>query len=44
MTLEPIDESAVTPESRHFQPLNIQIDPELSNAIALDPAFNMEES
>lgn len=27
-----------------FQPLNIQIDPELSNAIALDPAFDIEES
>jgi hypothetical protein len=34
----------VTPAPRRFQPLNIQIDPELSHAIALDPAFNIEES
>ena len=32
------------PAPRHFQPLNIQIDPELSNAIALNPAFDIEES
>ena len=34
----------VTPAPRKWQPLNIQIDPELSNAIALDPEFNIEES
>ena len=34
----------VTPAPRRFQPLNIQIDPELSHAIALDPEFNIEES
>lgn len=34
----------ITPAPRVFQPLNIQIDPELSNAIALDPEFNIEES
>jgi hypothetical protein len=33
-----------TPAARKWQPLNIQIDPELSNAIALDPEFNIEES
>jgi len=36
--------SAVTPAPRRFQPLNIQIDPELSKAIALTPVFNIEES
>jgi hypothetical protein len=35
---------AVTPAPRHFQPLNIRIDPELSHAIALDHEFNIEES
>jgi hypothetical protein len=34
----------VTSAPRVFQPLNIQIDPDLSNAIALDPEFNIEES
>lgn len=34
----------VTPPPRKWQPLNIQIDPDLSNAIALDPEFNIEES
>jgi hypothetical protein len=34
----------VTPAPRRFQPLNIQIDAELSHAIALDPEFNIEES
>ncbi len=27
----------------HFQPLDIAIDPALSNAIALDPEFNIED-
>jgi hypothetical protein len=27
-----------------WRPLDIKIDPELSNAIALDPEFNIEES
>jgi hypothetical protein len=35
---------SVTPAPRRFQPLDIQIDPELSHAIALDPEFNIEES
>jgi hypothetical protein len=34
----------VTIAPRRFQPLDIQIDPELSHAIALDPEFNIEES
>jgi hypothetical protein len=34
----------VTPAPRIFLPLNIQVDPQLSNAIALDPQFNIEES
>lgn len=34
----------VTSAPRRFQPLDIQIDPELSHAIALDPEFNIEES
>jgi hypothetical protein len=34
----------VTAAPRRFQPLDIQIDPELSHAIALDPEFNIEES
>jgi hypothetical protein len=32
------------PASRAFRPLNIRIDPALSNAIALDPEFNIEEA
>lgn len=34
----------VTPAPRCFEPLDIQIDPELSHAIASDPGFNIEES
>lgn len=34
----------VTQVPRKWQPLDIQIDPELSHAIALDPEFNIEES
>jgi hypothetical protein len=34
----------VTPAPHQWKPLDIQIDPELSNAIALDPEFNIEES
>jgi hypothetical protein len=34
----------VTRVPRKWQPLDIHIDPELSNAIALDPEFNIEES
>lgn len=33
-----------TQAPRKWQPIDIQIDPELSNAIALDPEFNVEES
>lgn len=43
--IETIDEAPpATPTPRLFRPLNIKIDPELSNAIALDPEFNVEES
>lgn len=43
--IETVDETpAVAPAPRRFEPLNIRIDPELSNAIALDAAFNIEES
>jgi hypothetical protein len=34
----------IMPAPRKWQPLDIQLDPELSNAIALDPEFNIEES
>jgi hypothetical protein len=34
----------VTRVPRKWQPLDIHIDPELSNAIALDPEFDIEES
>lgn len=36
--------ATVTAAPRRFQPLDIQISPELSHAIALDPEFNIEES
>ena len=52
--VEPVNEAPIasvessagqgTPAPRKWQPLNIQIDPESSNAIALDPEFNIEES
>jgi hypothetical protein len=43
--VEPLDDgSATQSSSSRFQPLNIRIDPELANAIALDPEFNIEES
>ncbi len=43
--IETVDETpSVTSAPRRFQPLSIQIDPELSNAIALDPTFSVEES
>ncbi|HSV16034.1 MAG TPA: hypothetical protein VLI90_17360 [Tepidisphaeraceae bacterium] len=43
--VETVEEPAVvTPASRRFEPLNIRIDPQLSNAIALEPEFNIEES
>jgi hypothetical protein len=45
VNIETIDEAApVAPVPQPFQPLNIHIAPELSNAIALDPEFNIEES
>jgi hypothetical protein len=40
----PPSANQVTPGARCFQPLDIEIDPELSHAIALDPEFNIEES
>jgi hypothetical protein len=39
-----IEVTSVTTAPRKWQPLNIKIDAELSNAIALDPEFNIEES
>ena len=45
VTIEPIRETAtVNPAHRRFQPLDIQIDPALSHAIALDPEFDIAES
>lgn len=38
------DHPAATPPTRRFQPLNIQIPPDLSHAIAIDPEFRIEES
>jgi hypothetical protein len=37
------EQPAVGPAPRHFQPLNIQIDPDLSNAIAVDPQLTVED-
>jgi len=42
--IETVEDGQTVTAPRIFQPLSIQIDPELSNAIALDPAFNIEES
>jgi hypothetical protein len=43
--VEAIDERpTVTPVPSVFRPLNIHIGSELSNAIALDPEFNIEET
>lgn len=43
--IETIDEMPpITPAPKVFEPLNIQIAPEVSNAVALDPEFNIEES
>jgi hypothetical protein len=50
VTIESVDNApavnaaTVTPAPRRFQPLDIQIAPELSHAIALDPRFDIEES
>ena len=45
VTVEPINGTeGITQSPRHFQPLDIQIDSELSHAIALDPEFRIEES
>ena len=46
LTIEVVQtaQSAVTPAPRRFQPLDIQIAPELSHAIAMAPEFNIEES
>jgi hypothetical protein len=41
--LEAIRAMAKDPQ-KPWRPLDIKIDPELSNAIALDPEFNIEES
>jgi hypothetical protein len=43
--VEPVEPATLqTPASPRFEPLDIQIDPELSHAIASDPRFNIEES
>jgi hypothetical protein len=45
VSVEPVDEAqSGTKGTEHFEPLNIQIDPELSESIASDPEFNIEES
>ncbi len=47
VTLEAIDGRAAQttdPAVRHFRPLNIRVAPELSNAIATDPSFDVQES
>lgn len=46
VTLEPIEPTAVEPtaEPQRFRPLSIHIAPELSNAIAQDPEFDLQES
>jgi hypothetical protein len=46
VTIEPIDQIEPTAQTPRlpFQPLNIRIPPELSNAIALDPEFGLQDS
>ena len=45
VSVETVDEAeSITPTTGHFEPLDIHIDPELSNAIASDREFNIEES
>jgi len=45
LRVEAVDENpTVTPAPRLFKPLNIRIGTALSNAIALDPDFNIEET
>jgi hypothetical protein len=45
LRVETVDEPpTATAAPRRFEPLKIRIDPELSNAIALDPQFNIDES
>lgn len=43
LNIETVDESP-SPAASGFQPLNIDIAAEVSNAIALDPEFEIEES
>jgi hypothetical protein len=45
INVELVDEASKdTTTPTHFQPLNVQIDAELSKRIASDPQFNIEES
>ena len=45
VTLESIVEPSSEPAAANrFEPLNIQISPELSTAIAADPEFSIQES
>lgn len=46
VSVEPIEEKTGIGASPNgaFRPLNISVDPELSNAIALEPEFKIEES
>ncbi len=44
VSIEAVDQARpVTPAPQVLRPLNIRIDAGLSNAIALDPQFNIEE-
>jgi hypothetical protein len=44
VSIEAVDDRGSLRESESFRPLDIEIDPALSNAIALDPEFDIEES
>jgi hypothetical protein len=45
LSVEAVEETPTTDGGQKtFRPLNIQIPAELSNAIALDPEFDIEES
>jgi hypothetical protein len=44
VSIEPMDDHGSLPQARSFRPLDIKIEPELSNAIALDSEFDIEES
>lgn len=42
--VEPATASQVTPAPRRFEPLPLQIDPALAQAVAEDPDLGIEES